>query len=391
MRDFRNAYRYRPDVNPVRQKFQGYVNFVFNRDLFGTLYGSPSGGNEFRTTISSLVKTADLPSVTFKTETLNAYNKKRIVNTGVEYQPVNIIVYDTVNNEWLTTIMKYFSYHYMNPRNEQTPGDRDVQPINDNGTLYNRSGSSGNTIAGSRFGFEGSTVFNSNSDGYNTNTTPHFFERIDYVLYHGNKGVQYSLINPVLKEFKPGMIDYADSNAMEFSLSFEYEKFITYNVTNFDLSGEDVDRFENASAFTGPAFIETPEETKPKTLEMNFLGGTPAAEYRRRSAQPTSTGRGTTELTTSATDIDTYSGEFTFSGDSGKRSKEDIFSDTLFDIFDSSITAAINGGSIKDAALQSAIGGIARIADYSNQNRPLPSETATGGVTEETANGNGSN
>ena len=32
-RDFRNNYRFRPDVNPPRIKFEGYVNFVFNRDI----------------------------------------------------------------------------------------------------------------------------------------------------------------------------------------------------------------------------------------------------------------------------------------------------------------------------------------------------------------------
>ena len=58
VQDFHNAYRFRPHVNPVRQKFQGYVNFVLNREFWGTLYGD-ADQNEFRTTISSLVKTAD--------------------------------------------------------------------------------------------------------------------------------------------------------------------------------------------------------------------------------------------------------------------------------------------------------------------------------------------
>jgi len=66
-RDFRNAYQFRPDIAPPRQKFQGYVNFVINRDV-GEL-GNTVDGKNFRTRISSLIKTATLPDVGFKTET----------------------------------------------------------------------------------------------------------------------------------------------------------------------------------------------------------------------------------------------------------------------------------------------------------------------------------
>ncbi len=34
-RDFRNAYGFRPDINPPRQKFNGYINFIVNRELYG--------------------------------------------------------------------------------------------------------------------------------------------------------------------------------------------------------------------------------------------------------------------------------------------------------------------------------------------------------------------
>ena len=107
LRDFRNAARLTPGVNPPRQKFQGYVNFILNRELYSALYGDRSQ-NEFRTQISSLVRTADLPSVVFQTETKNAFNMKKIVNAGITYNPVNMTVFDTVGNEWLTILMKYF-------------------------------------------------------------------------------------------------------------------------------------------------------------------------------------------------------------------------------------------------------------------------------------------
>lgn len=369
MRDFRNAYRFRPDVNPVRQKFQGYVNFILNRDLYGTLYGenaasaeSKNAGGDFRTTISSLVKTAEIPSVEFKTETLKAYNKKRIVNTGVEYQPVNLTVYDTVNNEWLITLMKYFSYHYMNPRNEQTPGNRDMQLPGGK----NRSGSSALYVSDSEFGRNGSSMFDSNSDGYNPNITSHFFERIDYVLYHGQRGVQYSLFNPVLTSFKSDTIDYSSSEAMQFDLTFEYEKFTVYNKTNFNLAKQDVNRFEDASKLFGDNLFT--QEPLIAEQDLAILGNVNENTSRSRSLQQYSRAPVPNETRTGGLPA-TYSGVTS----AGEAPKPTTGNQVLFGIFDSALSAAINGGSIRDAAIQTAVSGVTRIISESGaQNAENP-------------------
>lgn len=265
LRDYRNASHLRPDVNPPRQQFQGYVNFILNRDLFGFLFAD-NGSTQFRTQISSLVRTADLPSVNFKTEVKNKWNAKKIINTGVEYQPVNMTVFDTMGNEWLSTLMKYFSYYYMDPRNKQDPGNRDIEgSVPRVGGVANLSEGFGlqddiSTVAGQR-------GFDSNAAGYNPQQSPNFFERIDYVLYHGNKGVQYSIINPMLTTFKPGTLDYSSSQPMEFQMTFDYERFTVYNVLNFDLSDEDVDRFENTDGIT---FVdELQNVTLPTVMEQS--------------------------------------------------------------------------------------------------------------------------
>jgi len=270
-RDFRNAYTFRPDQIPPRQKFQGYVNFVVNRALYADSLYAEEMGSSYRLQLSSLVRTATLPEVEFKTDTKNAFNRKRIVNTGVEYQPVDIKVFDTINNEWLTLFMKYFSYHYMDPRNKQY-GGRDVgeNPL---------SAIQGTAPLFSEFGRN--STWNSNEYGYNINEIANFFERIDYVLYHGNKGVQYSLMNPVLTRFRTGDIDYTSSEVLEFDMTFEYEAFTIYDTVNFGLSEFDVLRFENASGFTGPAFVPfNPPVALEKENTLAILGD------RVRTGQP---------------------------------------------------------------------------------------------------------
>jgi hypothetical protein len=397
-RDFRNAYGFRPDQNPPRQKFQGYVSFVVNRLLYGdsSLYGDMNSSN-FRLRLGSLVRTATLPEVEFKTETKNAYNRKRIVNTGVEYQPVDIKVFDTINNEWLTMFMKYFTYHYMNPRNKQY-NERDVGPDP-------RRDDSTRMAENSSFGTTGSNRWDSNAYGYNVNELANFFERIDYVIYHGNKAVQYSLINPVLTRFRTGDIDYSSSDVMEFDMTFEYESFTIYEQVNFGLSEFDIARFENATGFTGPAFVPigTPVLLQERTLEtLSGNGSRGELEYFRTfqpqpsdAINPSSAGTVTPTDTqgdnpTSAPAQPPTSGTpaaATAAAAEAAAAQEDIvvsadresplpsvygargdfstpvkkgksfIGGLLGDIADNALSAAIHGTSIKNAVINTAVGG----------------------------------
>ena len=300
-RDFRNAYHLRPDTNPPRQKFQGYVNFILNRELFASLFGSVDN-SVFRTQISSLVRKASLPDITFKTETKNSYNRKKVIQTGVDYEPVSLTVMDTVGNEWLSLLMNYYSYHFMNVRNKTLRTDRDpVRPAGTSTLMQNSAfgGTAGaQTAATGTPNIDQETVFDSNAYGYNTNQNPNFFERIDFILYHGNKGVQYSIINPTLKSLKMGDIDYASSDILEYELTFDYENFVPYSVTNFTLTDADVQRFEQGYKFVGPAFEEGrkpiaigTKESPATPTSLDTLGAPASAggtggKSRSRSGQP---------------------------------------------------------------------------------------------------------
>ena len=275
-RDFRNNYRFRPDVNPPRIKFEGYVNFVFNRDLASFL---PMENATFKTNISSLVRRAKLPQVQFKNIVKNQYNKKKIVMTGVEYTPIEISVFDTLNNEWLQVLMRYFSYLFMNPRNRNADGDRDV---------FMNTDSRAETPA-SNFGF--ASKFRSGEAGLNLQATKQFFERIDIIMYHGGKGVQYSMTSPLIQSFDFGDMDYAINEFVEFTITCDYENFTTFDVANFDLTGVDLDRFEKV---VGLSFASDEILTKPLGIienptDLEFLGNRQSFAdegTRLRTAQP---------------------------------------------------------------------------------------------------------
>lgn len=356
MRDYKNAYHLRPDVNPPRQRFQGYVNFIFNRSLLNSLYDTKDN-DSFRTTISSLVRVAELPGVNFKTETINSYNRKRIVQTGVEYTPVNMTVLDTVGNEWLSTIMKYFSYYYMNPRNHTTLNDstdivkRDLTGATVSSSFYD--------LYDSGFGNTGRSRFDSNEAGLNIGEIRNFFERIDYILYHKNKGVQYSLINPYITSIKFDSINYADSNPIDINLTLEYESFTTASYANFNLSQEDLKRFEDASELTGPPFIgDNAAAAATKQQEFKTLGTDPNSPVRRTKQVIPDPIIGADD---SSASISPVYGPGVEAKKPTKRSSRDNILDVVLDTIDNGVTAAINGQDVGDAVLGTALGGITNI------------------------------
>ena len=71
--------------------FNFHVSLSFN-NLLGRLRGIETKD------ISVLVKSTDLPETQFETETLNQYNRKRIINKRVVYQPIKLEFHDDIAN-----------------------------------------------------------------------------------------------------------------------------------------------------------------------------------------------------------------------------------------------------------------------------------------------------
>tara|TARA_Y100001937_G_C7125746_1_gene334826 strand:+ start:345 stop:1331 length:987 start_codon:yes stop_codon:yes gene_type:complete len=230
--------------------------------------------------LSSLIRRATLPGVDFRTEVKNQFNKRRIITTGVDMRPVEFTVLDTLNNDWLTVLMKMYAYNFMNPRNKNRFNDRDIQV---NKAMVDE-------MAGSMF--KGDT-FASNEAGLNLQFEKNFFERIDFILYHGGKGVQYSVTNPTVTSFTPKELDYASSEFMEFTIVADYENFTTFDIANFELGEVDLDRFEDLPdgfEFFGDDTIIKPLGTEVET-DFEFLGNKVSERAsgggsRNRTSQP---------------------------------------------------------------------------------------------------------
>ena len=216
-----NAYQYAPKL-----KFLFHVYFEINPAVYSI--GLSTGTN-----FGLAVKTIKLPSYSFDTHTMNQYNRKRIVQTKIKYDPIDITFHDDNGNSIRNMWYNYYTYYYKDATKPisttagrvgpQLPTN---QPLNlaadyNSRNLYNPSiygdedwGYIGDTSAPSQ------TLSNS-SQG--TSKIP-FFKNVQIYGFNQHNFVLYTLINPILTRFSHDTYDYSSGNGtMTNTMTIDYE------------------------------------------------------------------------------------------------------------------------------------------------------------------------
>lgn len=174
--------------------------------------------NKFKTEINLLARSADLPKYRVQTETVNQYNRKKLIQTGVQYQPVLIEFHD--DNAGLTTLLweSYFRYYF---------ADSDS-------TSKGISGVPDQTAEGfNRFknGIN-SAYFNNESFKHRygldkSNKIAPFFNSIQIYQLHPQDGrstwTSYTLINPIIESFEHDQVSQENSDFSINRLQIAYE------------------------------------------------------------------------------------------------------------------------------------------------------------------------
>ena len=103
-----NGYELSP-----RTKFLFHVFFNINTGQIPALQNVFGNGDVV--SVGLMVKTAQLPTYTVSIDTMNQYNRKRLVQSKIQYNPVQIVFNDDqgdlIRNMWYN----YFSYYYKDP------------------------------------------------------------------------------------------------------------------------------------------------------------------------------------------------------------------------------------------------------------------------------------
>lgn len=195
--DFAHASRLYIDSDlrlAPKRKFNYHVVFKVNPSALKSINFRYQHINE----INMLVKTADLPKFTIQTETLNQYNRKKVVQVKIDYTPINIKFHDdnlgVVGQLW----QNYYGYYY---------GDSAAATISG---AYKRNATEGASAVRARYGLD-------------NNSSAPFFEYIAIYQMAKRAYYGYKLINPVITSWSHDALDYSASAPSEQSMQIAYE------------------------------------------------------------------------------------------------------------------------------------------------------------------------
>ena len=192
-----NTFRLSP-----KNKFLFYVRFELNKHAIR----APAFTNNHQEEVGLLVKTADLPKFNFDTITKNQYNRKKIVYTKINYDPINISLHDDsagiVNALWAV----YYGYYI---------GDR-----HNPNAAYEANHLRPTKTPKDNFRY-----------GMDNDITEPFFKSVSIYTMSRRRFIGYTLINPRIKSWNHGSMDYSASDFAESQMTLEYEA-VKYSAGN---------------------------------------------------------------------------------------------------------------------------------------------------------------
>lgn len=215
-----------------RLKFQYFVNFNFNSNPQVSSYVRNFLSIEDQNFVTALVKSVTMPNMQINTEVLNQYNKKRIVQTKLDFQPITITLHDTVEGKTLRLWEMYYEYYFREGEANRK------QDLNSQGRARNNRE------------FEDDTILNRFNDniGYNlerVGNNKYLIDSIDIYQVHGGKFSRTEIIHPKITSFTHDTLDYADTaGLMEIRLDFQYENVLYSNV-NLPLNSDELERYRD--------------------------------------------------------------------------------------------------------------------------------------------------
>jgi hypothetical protein len=192
-----DTYRLSP-----RTKFLFYVRFELDKSAIKAPSFTAKHGDE----VGMLVKAADLPKYNFDSIVKNQYNRKKIVYKNFNYEPVNIALHDDsagiVNALWAI----YYGYYVADRHNPTSAYN------------MNHLRSTKTPLDNFRYGMD------------NNISTP-FFKSISIYTMSRRRFLGYTLVNPRIKSWSHGSVDYSATEFLESNMTLEYEA-VKYSAGN---------------------------------------------------------------------------------------------------------------------------------------------------------------
>ena len=191
---------------PPRQSFAYFVNVIPNYGILNL-----DIGEHFK--LSNLIKTFQFPTITYRNQILNQYNRKRVTQTGLEYGNLALTVHDDIHDNWMRFLSIYHNYHYMDGRGYEDELKGFKQDLDTTLPMADQNASNNG-------------LWNPGSAGLDIHRDKYLIDRIDFYKYSGGKVSVTHFINPVLNSFTQSANDYSSSELQELQLDFSFEKVL---------------------------------------------------------------------------------------------------------------------------------------------------------------------
>ena len=223
LRDFTHASKtFRPNFyeNTPKYKFLFHTYFEINQEIY-------NAGIDDRQNLGLLVKEIKLPSYTFDTFQMNQYNRKRIIQTKIKYEPVTITFHDDNANKATKLWEAYYRYNYRDMDKSLNRGIDNGRNILTDDVPYETRNIYQPSIIGENWGFTG--------DAYNNNNVKvQFFKNITVYGLNRHNFVSYTLVNPVITQFSHDTYNYDQgSGIMQNQMTIDYET-VVYDYGSID-------------------------------------------------------------------------------------------------------------------------------------------------------------
>lgn len=184
-------------LNVPKSKFLFYVKFY---------RPTGDGGSRWARGLGFSIKSIDRPKISFENKVLNQYNRKRIVQTGVNYENVLIRFHDTANDAVQRMFEEYFNFYY---------GDSSILGLQ--GPLYDITTAESQEQGG--WGFKLPSPTPGDEYGY-------FFSHATIYQIYNNVAYQTDVVNPKIMSYDPDVLDYEGTGSSEITMSLSFEGLV---------------------------------------------------------------------------------------------------------------------------------------------------------------------
>lgn len=278
--------------NQPRLPFEYYIDISLNKVGTAAYYINQYFNNASWEQVAPLVKSVEMPSFKIETTPLNQYNRKRLSQTKIAFEPIKVVFHDVADGKTLKFWEMYYRYYFGDgsepgknePKQTQAKGGtysveqflKNITPsINPN--IANLPGSikdmfTGKPSVGANLPTDtvGSKQDTQNIVA-NTLTNHHFGFNLPMVAYvrnliqsiniyqvHAGRFNQVTLVNPRISSFTHDTLNYGvGDKTLELTFTFEYE-YAYYTIQNMKLGGSEPNNTSTKTQYDHGEFLELP-------------------------------------------------------------------------------------------------------------------------------------